>query len=581
MDFKTKFHFLFVLAILTSFFLYSSEDVVAPSSGWEDSSIAGGFVTGPEGCEGGPAGTQWCIDNNPGNDWQCINFECVPCLITGCPCPLGGCDPTTSGGGGDPPPKTCADLSCGDTDDYGVYCGDCPCTPTEACNPVSLCGPPGTVFDSCLNECGACGCTPAVDCSVLGCGATDSCGTYCGDVPAVDCSILGCGFTDSCGTSCDYLCVPDPVFCNPATDCFGADGECYSECESLAGEPNSVCIGLNWVNVNTDATACGCFGGTVGVVGETSADSQYDLEPSKMLTFGTPLCVLPADDYFLRTRECGFDASTLDPSCTDDISDAAICDKGTDCVFGGTCYSDLDVLAASPSLAFGSSRSTAWTSDFVSGKSIRSEVSTDVDADGVAEYCDPGEWQGDPSGDVSGTVVDFLGVPVENVQILFEPSAFSTLTDALGTYSITVPEDTYTIRASKLLEGYEDNVNSGVFIPAFEATTFDMILVKPRLGCSDECVREDGLCYADCQGKGLCNYASEETAAACHLSVPGVIDFEGQQIVCCTGGVFTAVQTNVEVCGDNVVSIRKPVLYKGKLVNMVLTVFNIGECKNI
>ena len=39
------------------------------------------------------------------------------------------------------------------------------------------------------------------------------------------------------------------------------------------------------------------------------------------------------------------------------------------------------------------------------------------------------------------------------------------------------------------------------------------------------------------------------------------------------------VKADIKVCGDTVISSRVPVLFKGRLVSMVLTVFDSAECQ--
>lgn len=186
-------------------------------------------------------------------------------------------------------------------------------------------------------------------------------------------------------------------------------------------------------------------------------------------------------------------------------------------------------------------------------------------------------------GRVSGTVTNITS-PVESAVVTILGTSFSSVTAADGSYSIeTVPLGTYDMLASKPSDGYEDSFASGVIIDLGGTTIQDFILLHPLGDCNDDCTKSDGLCRAECHGRGLCSFETPDTAAACDLAAPGLIDdpdIPGNQILCCSGASFAPVQANIEVCGDNVISIKRPVLFKGKLVNMVLTVFNAAECEN-
>ena len=354
--------------------------------------------------------------------------------------------------------------------------------------------------------------------------------------------------------------------CNLATDCADTDGSCVAD-GTASTSSDYVCTGGSWVDVDADAAACAAVGGQFGIIGEpagSEAISQFDRE-TDILIEGESRCCLPADDCFFRTRECAIGI------CDSDLTDNAICDKATDCVFNGICFSDIDEVVSSSSLTFADE--TAVWSDTL----FRNEVSTDVNGNFIAEFCDPGEWQGGATGNLIGTVSNATDPVVPDVVVRVLGTIYQDITDAAGQYSITgIPEGTYDVTATQPEGLFQTALD--VVIPGFGVTTQDFVLAHPSGECLDDCTKADGLCHAECQGLGLCSFASAETQSACDFASPGLINYGEQNINCCQGAPFTPVQANIEVCGDNVISLKKPVLFKGQLVNMVITVFNAAEC---
>ena len=195
----------------------------------------------------------------------------------------------------------------------------------------------------------------------------------------------------------------------------------------------------------------------------------------------------------------------------------------------------------------------------------------------VCRAASPGKWEPGVGAIIEGNVFNVTD-PQQGVEVRLAVTSFSATTDAAGFYSINgVPDGTYDIVASK--SPYEDSIVTQ-FIPPVGIVNVDFLLSRPNDGCNDDCTMADGLCHAECQGKGLCAYQSAQVQNTCHLAVPGIVESGGEQILCCTGAIFTPRQASVEVCGNNVISVKRPVLFKGRLVNMVLTVFDSGECGN-
>jgi len=353
--------------------------------------------------------------------------------------------------------------------------------------------------------------------------------------------------------------------CNAVTDCVDTDGSCVA-----VGSPSASneygCLASGWADKDTDPAACGIVGGQLAVIGEPAGSvSQFD-RTAALLVEGQPVCCRTGDDCSFRWRQCAAGV------CASDLTDNAICDKPSDCVFNGRCYSDIDNVINSLSLGF-ADRSAAWKDSI-----FHDEVSTDVNNNFISNFCDPGEWQGGAAGDLTGTVSNATEPAVPGVLVKVLGSTFEDTTAADGTYLISgIPEGTYDVTATQPQGLFQNALD--VQITAFEVTTQDFVLVHPSGDCLDDCTKADGLCRAECEGKGLCHFDSAATRSACDFATPGLIDFGDQQINCCEGAAFTPVKADIQVCGDNVISLKRPVLFKGKLVNMVVTVFNAGPCE--
>ena len=75
---------------------------------------------------------------------------------------------------------------------------------------------------------------------------------------------------------------------------------------------------------------------------------------------------------------------------------------------------------------------------------------------------------------------------------------------------------------------------------------------------------------------GLCYFATPETRDYCNGRF-GLTELPGDRFVqCCKGAAYNPLKASVSVPAANVVTIKKPVLYEGKFVNMVVVVFRTG-----
>ena len=186
---------------------------------------------------------------------------------------------------------------------------------------------------------------------------------------------------------------------------------------------------------------------------------------------------------------------------------------------------------------------------------------------------------------VWGTVTDVAGANLEGAAVTVVGKAGATdSSDAAGYYKITVNEPSdgspYDVTAS--LAGYETSTATGIILTDWDSVQQDFTLLKPADGCNADCTKDD-FCRAECSGKGLCVYKSQEIADACEFAVPGIIDdpnTPGNQIMCCTGGSYKPFKANIDIlCEGNVLSARRPVLFRGKLASMVIVVFENTACK--
>ncbi len=168
------------------------------------------------------------------------------------------------------------------------------------------------------------------------------------------------------------------------------------------------------------------------------------------------------------------------------------------------------------------------------------------------------------------------GCPVAGAVVSIVGTGFSAVTAADGSYSIAgVPIGYYDIVAGKPSDSYVDAVKVEVGV-VFDVDA-DFTLVKALDGCNNDCTKADGFCHAECGGKGLCVFESPETASACDFAAPGIItdpDDPSMQVICCSGSSYSPVKADMSVpTAKNVLITKKPVLYKGRFLNMVIVTF--------
>ncbi len=210
----------------------------------------------------------------------------------------------------------------------------------------------------------------------------------------------------------------------------------------------------------------------------TVVDSQFDDIEGERVASASNLLVPAGNfvckgdflnpDFFVRTKDC------VSGACQSNPSDKALCDKPSDCVFNGRCYSDISLVASN---FFSGNEAAALTSVW------SAEVSADVNGNGRPLVCDPGQWMSS-QGTLVGNITDDseLHIPLGGVSISAVGASnpaltYSTTTQADGTYTITdVTPANYDITASKA--GYSSDERSNYPVPAMEVTGVNFTLLS-------------------------------------------------------------------------------------------------------
>lgn len=229
---------------------------------------------------------------------------------------------------------------------------------------------------------------------------------------------------------------------------------------------------------------------------------------------------------------------------------------------------------------------------------------SDIDNDQRFEVCDaasPGKWR-DTGGTMTGYVRNMStanclgactpadcskGCPVSEavIKVLGTTPPRTATSDVNGAYAFTgVFSGTYDLVAARTW--YDASTRLDIFLADGATENVDFVLTQGLGDCDDDCTKVgSNVCDASCHGKGLCWYYSDETKALCDgtfgiIDVPEGIEIPpgtpagGKYLDCCKGRPYEPVSAQVTVPAQNVVVTKKPVLYKGKFVNMVMVVYN-------
>lgn len=438
----------------------------------------------------------------------------------------------------------------------------------------------------------------------------DGLGFFCAGGNCVNCQPAGfaCSGVGGCcaGLLCDASnsvcvgCDANKVQTAPAAD-FGG-GKCEASCgaSSQCDEQSAGAFVASGICSIVSPNYCMYFDGDVS---QAACDSAVGPVPGSWN--------LGAGSEVAATACCGDDAGEFNRfrdckpgSCVDNPTDRKCCNADKDCVHNGQCFYDVDtaivgVQTENAAFCAGKNQNSCtsgaskvkcqWTGSSCVAAASRASVQfsqktggsyaayADVDNDGSDEVCvasSPGQWEGDTFGSVSGVVRNITST-VQGALVRVLGTALTAMTAADGSYAITnVLTGYHDVVASK--SGYEASSVYGVFVADGGSAAADFTLVRALGGCEDDCTAVGGeLCDAGCHGKGLCWFYSDATKAACDgtfglVEVPG-----GQYVDCCMGKAYTPIKAEASVpAAKNVVVTKKPVLYKGRFVNMVIVLFN-------
>ena len=183
---------------------------------------------------------------------------------------------------------------------------------------------------------------------------------------------------------------------------------------------------------------------------------------------------------------------------------------------------------------------------------------------------------GGPGATVWGYVTNVSGEPVVGTNVEAYKKTSDIAVAPLGRYELNfvdVKESPYSLIATKL--EYEPYIVSPFYLFKGVTLQHDILLSRARGECNDDCTLiGTNYCSANCHGKGSCWFYDDETKAACEGTF-GLTELPGGRYVdCCKGKPYVPLKAQVSVPGENVITTKSLVLYKGKFVNMVVVVFN-------
>ncbi len=214
-------------------------------------------------------------------------------------------------------------------------------------------------------------------------------------------------------------------------------------------------------------------------------------------------------------------------------------------------------------------------------------VLNDTDGNGIDEACEASFdctssfYALCPSGVcracINGTVFGSDIGPLAGARVETMPFANSSLTNNNGSYFMALPENNYTLVASK--ETYTPGIKN-LFIPAAVTTTVNFLLGHGPNDCLADCTRDSngGVCDKSCDGTNGCVFYDDIAANACNNWKSGFRRpySNGTEIQCCDGAPYAprAVKPSPTKTNATVVArVTRMVWYEGKFVKMVVDVF--------
>jgi hypothetical protein len=108
-----------------------------------------------------------------------------------------------------------------------------------------------------------------------------------------------------------------------------------------------------------------------------------------------------------------------------------------------------------------------------------------------------------------------------------------------------------------------------------ETWDLDIRMVRDE-ECNPDCTKGFGsLCYVSCNGKNGCNFFNQKTMNVCDAQGKYFIkDYNlTHEVECCEGVPRIKVNSPkpvVKVDATTIVRVSKPILYRGKVVNMII-----------
>ncbi|MBI3051273.1 carboxypeptidase regulatory-like domain-containing protein [Candidatus Woesearchaeota archaeon] len=392
------------------------------------------------------------------------------------------------------------------------------------------------------------------------------------------------GDKGSCGTG---QCNVDVSHVASAEGCSGTCGTGVDSCtysEYYAANSNGAGAAENCVLKTydaDDATAanhnpCTTCGKTWIGSGQGWLDSQ-----------GLPVGSQPGEYAgYQSTGCCGDDKDEVrkyKSGMGDLLTDVACCTTDKSCVLSGKCYQDIDTYA---------SANGVQRKDVIS-RPDKDRVYADANGDGFLEVCDanthPALWV-TPTGSVVGKVTDAGGNPLGGVEVKIVGSRNRTFTAADGTYRIDGVNASrgtilYDMIASKA--PFSPSTLKGIQIKDFDTVAPTMVNFALGFGsslCEEDCsYTNDEMCHSECQGTNGCLFFDRAAIDACdgfHKDFTRPYNFtetgeRHYEVRCCEGKPKEPVRikATIKINSTAVARITRTVYYEGKLVKMIIDVF--------
>jgi len=309
---------------------------------------------------------------------------------------------------------------------------------------------------------------------------------------------------------------------------------------------------------------------------EISLDTaRFILTTSEDVTTGVfyPREVYLLQEYDDIVHELDEQGRLLYAACHSDADDTACCRFEEYCVFEGSCYQQGTRIDVDEDGEFERCRAASpgqWVDD--------GEINcynTPIDDDGDS-YVD--ELDSDCDTVLRGLVEDAAG-PLEGarVDIVSEEVSYFGYTDNDGEYYIGVRSQTiYDVAASMV--GYAPEIITIVETPSRSVVTNDFELEEATSPCQPDCTTPPtNTCDPSCQFWNGC-YFSEGVSTVCNGKQPGfVVEYgDGFFVECCEGepyAVGESVPVVIDDSADNIFVVRRPAYYGGRLVNVVVVVY--------